>query len=247
MARAFDSASTDYLSRAGAVVTGYPFSVLVRFKPTDITTSGYLFCITDASSDLTGFSVAKLSTGKVWAEARAGGSRFRAQSTTLYTAGVWQYAFAIFASATKRIIYLDGGGKATSVGSMTPNPAVLDTTSIGDYLTVGAENPYDGDLSETFVWATDFSGTEDEIAARLASGVSPRLVAPEFLQNYWPMDGNISPETDWYGGADLTLTGTSKANNPRIAMPSAQIIQFPPPAVVGGVTIPVLRRRIEGY
>lgn len=90
----------------------------------------------------------------------------------------------------------------------------------------------DGEISEFALWDVDL--TADEFLA-LTAGVSPLLIRPGSLLNYWPILGAFSPEIDRVGGNDLTVTGTTKASHPKVYYAQQQIIMPPAAAPPAGV------------
>ena len=75
------------------------------------------------------------------------------------------------------------------------------------------------------------------MATALSAGYSP-LFSPNGLVSYLPM---INDTRDVMGNV-WTENGTGSPTafpHPNIIMPSAQILQFPPVAAAGGVSIPV--------
>jgi len=59
-----------------------------------------------------------------------------------------------------------------------------------------------------------------EVAA-LGAGASPLAVRPQSLVAYWPLYGNVSPETDIISGYDMTLynSPTEADSHPPLSFP----------------------------
>lgn len=155
-------------------------------------------------------------------------------TSTTITGGVWFHACGVFASATSRAAYLNGGGKGTNATSRTPSG--IDRTSIGCGDGSAASTPFapsgTGDIAEAAIWNTALS---DADVVSLALGIHPFLVHPEALVAYWPLIGAYSPEINLKSNAAvLTMQGTLTASaHPRMFMPRARRVH-PFTAVAAG-------------
>lgn len=152
-----------------------------------------------------------------------------AVSSTGYAAGTWHHGCAVFASATSRAAYIDGGSKGTEATSRTP--AGMDTTLIGSAPSIASF--FDGQIAEAGIW--DAALSDDEVAI-LGRAVSPLLVRPASLVAYWPILGRYSPEIDIVGGFNLSLVASpATADHPRIMLAAgSQSRRFTTAAVAGG-------------
>jgi hypothetical protein len=63
-----------------------------------------------------------------------------------------------------------------------------------------------GRVAEGVIYGVALSDAE---VAQLATGVSPLLVRPGDILNYYPLIGRASPEIDLVGGNNLTVTGAA--------------------------------------
>lgn len=201
MARNFASASSQYLSRAGAVLTATPFTFALWWRPTNIANYA-LMSLDDGGSNM--FYLYMQGTGEIAAFANA------PQSTTAgqCSAGVWAHAGAVFASSTSRTAYLNGVAATTNTTSNTPTG--INGTRIGH--TGGSY--CNGDIAEIGIWNIALA-TGDLVM--LALGVSPLLVRPDALVAYYPLFGQYSPEIDLRGANDLTLNAAPvAAAHPRV-------------------------------
>lgn len=140
------------------------------------------------------------------------GSTSNSATSTSASAGVWNHALGVWASATSRASYLNGGGKGTNATSRVPSG--LNTLTIG--ARNGAAAPFDGMICEAAIWNVALSDTD---AVTLSLGFSPLLVRPEALVAYWPIMGNYSPEINLMAADALTLTGTTLAAHTRMFYP----------------------------
>jgi len=128
----------------------------------------------------------------------------------------------------------DGGGTPTYGAATYTQGTATGADAIGTTLAAGVPTStarqFDGDISEIGIWAGATSLSTADFAA-YSDGVSPLLICPETLINYWPLDGAYSPEPDTINGKDATITGSLPAadhpaivypdERPRIILPAA--------------------------
>jgi hypothetical protein len=233
MARSFTRTNNDYLHISSAVLTSTPITMACWYKVTDITNFHCLMSLTNYVGGASGHFHMLAARGDVAGDKLEATSYSGASSAALsdiaYTANVWQHGCAVFASATDRRVYLDGGNKGTNATSR--NPTSLGFTSIAMLRRDGyLQGPVDGLIAEAGMW--NVALTDDEVAI-LAKGVSPQLVRPGNLVAYWPLIGRYSPEIDLVGGYNLTVDGAVVENHPRILYPSIQNLgmAFIPPGI----------------
>jgi len=152
-----------------------------------------------------------------------------AHTSTAFVGGVWHHGCAVFASATSRTAYNNGGGAATDTVSITPIATTLGI-AIGAIVTGSPIGYYVGDMAECGIW--DVALTPDEVAS-LARGVSALSIRPQNLVGYWPIIGKSSPEIDLVGGVGATLVnGPITAPHCRIFYPATgAAIAYHPVAV----------------
>ena len=212
MARTFSSGNNlVYPSNANgtAPVTTGPLTLACwgRFTATSIQNVVFTG---NASDHYFGISVGYVTAGRVAAVTGLSGDA-TAETTTGITTNTWHHCCAVFASATSRIAYIDGGSSGSNATSK--NPASLANFSIGSYRnTANAQfGPTAGELAEVAIWNVGL--TANEVAA-LARGVPPFRVRPDALAGYWPIYGLSSPEPDFKPGIQsatrypMTLVGT---------------------------------------
>ena len=230
MARDFNG-STDRLDVTIGSLS-MPFTMAAWANFDSVSANNHIISIA-AGSDATYFGLRGLDTANIGALSFDGSGGIQAISTTSTSAATWHHTVGVYVSTTERSVFLDGGGKKTETTLDTP------TTPTEVAIGVSADSTpiyfMSGSVAHAAIWNVEL--TDAEIAT-LATGVSPLLVRPASLVGYWPLHGNSSPEIDVIGGNGLTLTGTSKVASPRIYMPSAQILQFPPVAAAGGSILP---------
>ena len=139
MSRLFDDAQSEYLYRNEAVLTGYPLAMVTWFNSDDdsihhnlmwlgdknVTNHRFVFFIHNATKN-----------NRVYAQSQGGGAIINTITTAGYTEDTWHHACAIFASATDRRVFIDGGSKGTNSTDVTPTG--LNKTIIGRW---GDRNP----------------------------------------------------------------------------------------------------------
>jgi hypothetical protein len=250
MARLFNDAGNQSLNVASAVITDYPCTFVGMVNIDDETQNGTIMSVSDASSTGgTGQFSVRISDGSevtgggdgnlISCAARVGGGNaaFKlATHATGLTAGTWYQFVAVFNTSTSRSIYLNGINGVTDLDSAVI--ATSDRTSIG-MLGDNSESHYiSGHLAELAVYDYALSAAD---AAFFGGSLCPLLFRPERLLMYVPLGGAASPETDRIGGLDFALSGPPTASaHPRVIYPTAQILQFPTVAAVGGgLPIPV--------
>lgn len=232
MARSFASASSQYLEVASALVTAYPFSLACWFWSNDVTAAYNLLNVFNNTT--TGQAFQLLAAGTIAAKPlRFLVAAVACDSTTAYVANAWHHACAVGTSATSRAVYLNGGGKGTSVTSATATG--LNVTTIGRRSTSLPGQYLNGRLAECAVWNAALTDGE---AAALAAGVRPIDVRPLSLVGYWPVWGLSSPEPDLTpNNHQMTVNAAPpQANHPPVHLLSRRKVSFylpdvaPPPA-----------------
>lgn len=231
MARLFDDASSQRLEINLAVIAAVPLTLACWFRSNDLTVTQDLIAIADKDVDTHYFRL--IADGAavgdpVSAVARGGGTSAIAVTSAGYTANTWQHACAVFTSATSRAAFLDGANKGTEATNATP--AGMDRTSIGRLGRLTATAYMSGEIAEAAVYSVALADAE---VLMLSLGVSPLMVRPDALVAYWPLLGRYSPETDPVGAFDLTVTGATYADHPRIIYPRRSRV-WQPAAVAAG-------------
>jgi hypothetical protein len=204
----------DFLSFAGVPLSGVPFSVACWFNPGNITVNFCLASLTDGTNTNQFLLSARgdVALDPVQAQASDAGGVNSANSSTSFSAAVWQHACGVWASATSRSAYLNGGGKGSNVTSRTPTG--LNLTRLG--MTGTGGGALVGSLAECAIW--DIALSDDEVAI-LAEGYSPLLVRPQSLVACWPLIKNANV-IDLIGGRTLTVNGNpTAARHPRVIYP----------------------------
>lgn len=222
--------TANFFRYGGAVVTAVPLTIACWAK-TSITGSTQRMPGIFRSNVAAGgscFSLAVDASNKIDANAQndSAGQSHALTSTTI-SANTWFHACAVFASATSRSAYLNGAGKGTATGNITPGS--LDRTSIGVIDQTSAIQPFapsgTGDIAEAAIWNIALS---DADVVSLALGIPPFLVHPEALVAYWPLIGTYSPEINLKSNVAVeTMQGTLTASaHPRVFMPGNRQVRW---------------------
>ena len=207
MSRHFPDASANYLYNANAILTAAPITVAAWFTCDTALPLHDMVIWSDSNGTILnrfrllieGSSIPDRGTIR-WAVA-TGGTSSRAQTSTVISADTWHHACGVEAASNDRRVYLDGGGKG--INSAIRVPAGVNQMYIGRCVPA-APDPMDGRLGHISVW--NIALTDSEVAT-LAAGISPLMVHRNNLVGYWPINGQ-SPEPDFVGGYNMTLTGT---------------------------------------
>lgn len=229
---ALDFAAGQNLSAGLAVVTAAPFTFACWFNAAT-TSEQPLFSISDGTNASSLFLV-ELFSSKVGVQAATGANE--ALTSTTFPMGSWNHAAAVFASASSRSAYLNGGGKVTKTTTATP------TGMTNTWLAKDRSSGYAGILAEAGIW--NVALTDAEITA-LAQGALPRAIRPQSLVGYWPLYGLSSPEPDLSGGRhNMSLTGTpTQANHAPVSMFTPKRRAYPQFDVAAAPTSGLLLRR----
>lgn len=194
-----DFSGTARYENASGVVTDYPCTMACWFNPDTFGTNTTLGL---GSATANAMQRVYVNSTAVHADSWNLGTGATASTTAAPSTGSWQHAAGVFASATDRRAFLNGGNKGTNATSKTWN-ANLNTTLIGQRRYAGTYGQgFDGKLAECAIW--DVALTDADILA-LSTGIRPSLVRPESLIFYVPL---IREVLDFRGGLSLTATGS---------------------------------------
>ena len=205
MARDFIRGSSQYLIRTSFTpLSAYPYSISLWFQSDDTTVNQALFSLNsgaDTEQIILRAQGASVGDPLIF-RTTTGGVDADASTSTGFSGGVWNHAFALGTNSTSRTVYLNNAGSATSTAS-SAFPTGLSQANVGSNPTPSLY--MDGRLAEIGIWNVALDA--DELAA-LAAAVSPMKIRPASLVAYWPLIGRYSPEIELKGGADLTLTNS---------------------------------------
>ncbi len=226
MARLFDDAALDELHVDAPPVTAYPFSISAWFYPNDDTLQTVVIALseTGGSSHEWSMRVAGDVAGDPLIFQTNSSSATGANSPNSVNFNAWNHCVCIAASATNRLVVLNGGAQGTDTADNTP--LNIDRLAIGwRGHTAGTPRYFSGRIAEVGIWSF---ALDEAAVAMLGLGISPLLVDPSFLLSYIPIIGRYSPEIDLKRSNTLTVTGTAAAEHPRMVYPSRRRVGFGP-------------------
>jgi len=231
MARLFNDASSQYLSRGTFASVTTPFTVSCWiYIDTYLATRQRIIWLEDDDAGLKFYLVDVMGSGEPPGNAllcnHFDGSHAAANTTTSISLNTWHHVCAVFANTSSRTIFLDAGGATTN--NVLQNVITCDILEVGRGL---SEAYVSGRIAEVAIHNAAL--TVAEVTA-LAKGYSPLFVHPQSLVSYWPIIGRTSPEIDLVGGYDLTLVNApTTAAHPRIIYPQRQQFGIPTTAATG--------------
>ncbi len=209
MSRAFTA--TQRLEVASTLLTAYPYSIALWVNDTGTETT-FPFLVTfytnGTSAGGTYFTVFIDNTGKL-----AGPG---VTATVTRPTNTWFHACTVQTNATSHAIFQDGGNKITSATSATI-PAGINRTSINAWNS-GTNVGIVGSIAHVAIWNVALADAE---VAMLANGLSPLLVRPNAITNYWPLSGQtLASEAGIIGGNTMVnFSSTIGTSEPRIQLP----------------------------
>lgn len=202
-------------------ITATPFTLSVWVRPSDVTSLQGVFWIGDKDSGtqfyaliLEGQAVGDPVTARAVA-----GTLQDASTSTSFVLNTWQHLCGVFASATDRRVFLNGGGKGTNTTSRVPSG--LDRVSLGRLDDSTPTDPFSGQIAEAAIWSVALN--DDEVV-QLARGHAPTMVRAASVIAYWPIVGRFNPETNSLNAAyNLALSG-----GPMVAVRGPPVIRRMP-------------------
>ena len=203
MSRDFAGA-TDSLVVETAVVTTTPLTMACWAQLDNLTGSKTLIWLGDKDVSNQRWVLRFSNTAqRIQAEIEAGAANGVADTTIAPPTGTWFHAAAVYAGATDRRVFLNGGNKGTNATSVSPVGA--DRTAIGRHMDSTPRDTLSGLAAQVAVWNVALS---DKEIADLANGVSPLHVQPGaivWLVPLWGADlADISGRR-----LNVTATGTT--------------------------------------
>lgn len=195
----------DRLSVASVPASAVPLSIACWFKTSDSTTGQTLVALSNgtAAERFGMFAQGAVAGDPVRALTTHNPTNGIADSTTGYSTGSWQHACNVYASATDRRAFVNGGSKGTNATSLTPTG--LNLTEIGRHVST---LPMNGRIAEVAVWNVALS---DADVAALAAGADPATFTPAPVA-CWHL---LADANDSIGTRHLTVSGaTLDADHP---------------------------------
>ena len=225
MARAFSSASSQYLERSGDPLGSVPFTFSLWFNPDNATANHPLISLESTSYyDWACLLADGASSGDPLTVNVASGGGVSIATQNGFTASSWNHAAGTFDSVFGTYIgskYSFLNGTKGAVGSGTTSymrtPIVL---RIGRHVNYGYASCK---IAEVGIWNVIL--TDSEIAA-LAKGYTPQQIRPKSLIAYYPLGGRYGQyDLDrWKNKYDLTAVNSPTwADHGRVIYPRRRV------------------------
>ena len=218
MSRLFDDALSEFLNNDGTPgVTVHPLTEWIWFNTDDDAAAQSMLNLVDKDTTADWWLVQASGNqigDPIRAYARAGSANSIATTTTGYSLNTWHGASAVFTSDTARSARIDGFSVGNDSG--TRNPANVDRTRVGSVGHSSDGGFFSGELKDAAIWNVSLTALNIRTLFR---GVNPFAVRPQNRVFFAPLDGLESPEPDYDGQRNLTLTGTAKgSSNPPVEL-----------------------------
>lgn len=202
-------------------ITATPQTLAVWVRPSVTNGSGKVLVTTTGAANH--YQLAGISVGlnRWYVASRAGGSEAYAASLTPPALNQWTHIAVVFASATSRVIYVNGVAEATNTTSVSPTltAASVGIRCDGGFPNSGSPSIFEGDLAFAAVYSVALTTSEIE---QLSGGgspgkaVHPTKVRPRALFAEWSLDGSTASERN-SAGLPLFLTNLpARAASPTI-------------------------------
>lgn len=211
--------SSQYLETTTLPVTDAPFSVSAWVYSNNNAAAQTVFALTDSGNLVWYFVVyfrGDLSDNIEVDISGSGGAPISASTSTTMSINAWHHV-CFAASTSSATVYLDGGGSGSTGAMRTMSSLAYFDIGALRYLPLGGPvNFWSGSIAEVGLYSIEIAAAD---CASLAAGMSPRMVRPEALIRYWPLFGRTSPEVEPRNGGELTVTGATTGDHPRIIRP----------------------------
>jgi len=218
VARLFDDSALDNLANTVGLVSNEPITQAGWFNTNDLTVNQTI--ISNGNNGVSGFYRMLVLGTSVDDPLRGskqddGAVSANVETSTSVSINTWSYGLLVFTSNTSRTISLDGAGVVTNITNI-PNDPTPDFTSIGVLRRTTDTQFFSGLMAHCAIWIT---AIPDTMRSALANGVNPFAIRNDALVMYAPINGLESPEPDYAGQNNFTVTGTTKgATNPPVEL-----------------------------
>lgn len=243
MARRFVQAGSQYLECATTPVTGVPLTLACWGLPADATAQTLL--TVTATSGRNNFILALggiSTTGKVSAATISTGGSTEVLSAIAFMPGVWSHFCGVFSAVNFRAVFLNGRSKATDTTSVTPSGVTAINVGSGYYTSGSRQKFMSGLVAWPAVWNAALTDAE---VAQLAQGTDPRVVRPQNLVAFWPLDRageafefDASPYPLSGSRPVLVVSGAKPAQDPFVTSVSRRLNRFQSQVVASSVKSP---------
>jgi hypothetical protein len=206
----FDDAQDQYLQVDNNLgITAYPFTLAAWIKSNDAASIQVVMGLADkdASDEYATVELRGDMAGDPVQLAVRDGAGVSANTSSGYSANTWHSVVGVFASATDRRIYIDGGAKGTDTANFAL-PASFDRFFVGHRGDLTPTNPFSGRIAHVVVDA-DTAWT-DEQAGSFHEAADPTSVGSP--THYWEL-ADASDLTDSIGAVTLTAFNSPDDGN----------------------------------
>jgi hypothetical protein len=228
--------TSQYLSLTSALASGAPLTMACWFKSTSSTLNQALTTLNrQGSNDSLGLAVNGSVAGDP-VQVYAGDPSFTTFGTAVgYVVNQWHHACGVFAAATDRRVFYDGGNKSTN--AVSRNPASLGRTVIGAFWNNASAasivSLFVGRMAHVGFWSVALSDAE---VATLAAGALPSSIQSGSLVAYLPLttDFTDSIGNTWTNNGTATI---DSSDNPTMSGGGATVIpwyMYASQRVIGG-------------
>lgn len=195
------SGSGQYLTVTPAIISSYPMSIGAWINQTANTGNQDIVSISEAAN--TDMFLLYLAGGSPRCAIKFSGT-FASASAGVISLGVWVHVVGVFASATSRIIYVNGINRATNATSGTPTGVT--NTQIGAQ-TTGTGDYFNGSIAYPTIWNTALSATDVTNLYNSGSGVDPRTIQAGNIVSFSILQSG-PPYPDSVTSVNWTVTGS---------------------------------------
>lgn len=212
MSRDFDG-TDDNIINDNIALTALPYSFVAWMNSDSASAAQTIFGQTQAAGSSGTFIDVRGDEAGDKASSRQQTNRF-AQTSTGYSINTWHHIVGTLLDNDNRAAFIDGGSKGTNTTNSTF--ATFDRTMIGRLMRSSPAGPFDGEIAYCAGYNVELTDAE---VAILAKGVNPFFFRNDALKVYYPLDGNDSPEPEYIGQLNGTVTGTVKGStNPPVQL-----------------------------
>lgn len=217
------SGTSQNLSRAVAVVSGYPCTLAAWVKTSAFGAHDNYVTVQDAAGN-NYFGIGNNASGQALIICGATPTFTSKAVNAVMSQGNWHLVVGVFKSPTERIIYFDGlTDQATDAVAATPTG--LADTVIASFLS--AVNDWPGSAAYPAIWKVVLTPADILALWNGGQGVDPRTVRNDGLAEFWLLSGN-GPWRGDVSKVDYTTTGApTRVADPFSLTPAAYTPDLP--------------------
>jgi len=208
-----------WVSTGSLTATPQTFAIWVRPSVTNGVGKALLTTTGAANHyQLAGISV---SLNRWYVASRAGGSEAYAASMTPPALNQWTHIAVVFASATSRVIFVNGVSEGTNTTSVAPTltAASVGIRCDGGFPNSGSPSIFEGDLAFAVVYNVALTAGEIGQLSGFGSpgrAVHPTKIRPQSILAEWSLDGATAYERASVGLPLFLTNAPARAASPTI-------------------------------